>query len=408
MPGKTGLSYVLAAADRIHTKAWVRCNKGRGEIMKTGSVKIKMVQSLALLAIAGTMMGNQSCDKAPEARELRRRVQMGKVTAPPIPLPTDQFAGRKFDFAYAANTQISSILMSTKAFSTAAVDPNESFNPDGLSEEAKKYFNQCGDEVSTQEFDKLSNAPIHAKMGDASKDAACLIGSPAGLINASIIDFSFKDGFGMDLSLKNLPINMFNFNVETYQLRVGMQAHAPYDNSAHDLAAITRDDNANKGQIGAGLNFGEFGLGLKYYYSSPLGKLVNTAFTNAVNDLKNKWNEDPGNRWYSMVLRNCDKYVYLDAGGANDVGLKVGDILEIKNVKYFWEGKRCASALDREIDAETIAYVKIKNIGRNMAEGEIIEGDPAYPQIAALIYPGARAYMHKFVEQVEAEKKAKK
>lgn len=376
--------------------------------MKTGNAKMKMVKGLALVALAGSMMGNQSCKQEPEVRELRRRVQMGKVTAPPIPLPVDQFAGRKFDLAYAANTQMSSILMNTKAFSTATVDPNDVYNPEGLSEDAKKYFNQCGDEVGTQEFDKLTNAPIHMKTGDISKDAACLIGSPAGIINAQIVDFSFKDGFGVDLNLKNLPIDMFSFQAETYQLRIGLQAHAPYDNSAHDLAAILRDDNANKGSIGAGLNFGEFGLGLKYYYSSPLGKLVETSFTSGINDLKNKWNQDQGNRWYSMVLRNCDKYVYLDAGGANDVGLKEGDILQVKNVKYVWEEKRCASNLNREIDAEVVAYVRIKNIGRNMAEGEIIENDPAYPHIAAQIYPGARAYLHKFVEQVESEKAAKK
>jgi len=63
----------------------------------------------------------------------------------------------------------------------------------------------------------------------------------------------------------------------------------------------------------------------------------------SLKDLKKQW--DAAHPWYAMVLRNCDKSIYINAGNSTDAGLIVGDIVKVQNVKYRWQGATCGSAL---------------------------------------------------------------
>ena len=366
------------------------------------SVQIRIrnqVKAALLLAAAGLLMGNQGCQETAGPtdngeRILRRRVQMKRIDAPAIQLPASA-GGGQFDFAFVANAQIYDILSKTQSFTTATVDPNDLYDPSQLSDDGKAYFNQCGDEedAGTPVINKLSG-----KIQTISRSASCMIDMPQAVIEGSIFDFSLVNSAGLSLGLTGIPVlSGLSFDFQKYELDVELRAKAPLEIGKHYFSTVIDGKFKKDWGASATLNLGQLALGPKFYFSTPLSKVVNEAMTSAVTKLRDNWTLDEP--WYTTIIRNCDKYIYINGGYGNDVGLKVGDVVKIANVKYFWEGAACNSYLDSELVAETVGFAKITAVGRNVSEAWIIENDPVnYPRMAAKIYPGSRVYMHQMVK----------
>lgn len=356
-----------------------------------------LMKAGALFLIAGTMMGNQSCqqEQAAEKRELRRRVQMGSVKAPIIQLPQ----GGQFDFQSVANIQMYDVLSKTKAFSTATVDPSAVYDPSGLSNEEAEQFNQCGDEEMMSVNGKLMAKSV------LSQRAACMINLPQGVISGNILDFTLIGDNGVSVNISNF--SQFSagvgFRFKKYELAVAMRAQDPMvagGNVAGDhmvLATTSQSAYGKESSVSLNLMFSMLGLGFDSYSKTPLHKVVQDGLTLAVNDLAKQWEE--GQPWYAMVLRNCDKYIYINGGSKMDAGLKKGDIVRVQNVVYKWKKKECESELEGAIDyvGGPVAYARILNVAPTMTTAEIIERDPNYPRSTSqTILPGARVYMEKF------------
>ena len=357
----------------------------------------KLIQGFALLTLASTMMGNTTCQtQAPAARELRRRVQMGQVVAPKINLPS----GSSFDFQYVANAQMYDILTQTQAFSTATVDPTKIYDPSGLNRDEAAVFNQCGDNTD-QATSVLGK--IMAKGSTISQSAACMIDMPQGVVSGNILDFTLTSKAGVSLSLANvafLPSASFTFQQSTLSLT--MKVMSPLEkggDAAGDtrvIATTSQDAFSNDWGADLQLSFGGFSLGPSYYYNSPLSKVTSSGLTSGIDNLKTSW--DAAEPWYAMVLRNCDKYIYINAGNASDAGLQVGDLVKIQNVDYRWSADACASDLMGTVDyiGGPVAYATVISVGDNMSAAQIIDNDPNYPYSPdQLILPGARVYMQK-------------
>jgi hypothetical protein len=383
-------------------------SSGRGGIMTVA--KYKVVMSTMWIAV---LIFNQGCkeqDTTPtaEPRELRRRVQMGSIQAPVIELPKE--VGRtKFDFAYVANAQMPDILNKTKSFSTANTDPNEVWNPDGLDASEKERFNQCGDDPVSMEvasFYSKTNVAIYGSKTSISKSAACLITAPHAEISGSIYDFSLTNGGGIQLGLSGIPfLSGLSFDIAKYTMDVELRAKAILEKGNHYFSTTTTKSFGKNWKAAAQLNFGMLSLGPSYYSQTPLSTMVKESMTDAINELKKNWTTDEP--WYAMVLRSCDKYIYINGGFGNDAGLKVGDIMKIVNMKYFWDGEPCDGYLSGVIPDKTVAYVKITKVGRNISEAEIIENDPNYPHLPDIIQAGARVYAEKLVPNTVAASKKK-
>ncbi|MBV6514012.1 MAG: hypothetical protein FMNOHCHN_03598 [Ignavibacteriaceae bacterium] len=376
-----------------------------------------IAKSLVLVGIAGTMMGNQGCkeqtvDTSSTERQLRRRVQLGKIDAPVIQLPAS-FSNTKFNFGYAANIQMYDILRKTQSFSTANIDPDASFDPSGLDDSAKGDFYKCeAEDQEMQVYDYNTNARLKASVASKetlSSSAACLIDMPQALIKGAITNFQLTSGTGASLSLGNIVAGLGvegAFDFKKYTMTVSLMAKHPLEIGDHYFSTTVNSSYANQKEMSGKITYQTFGFGLKSYRASDLSKVVDDGLTQAVSDLNKNWSTD--DPWYAMVMRSCDKYVYINGGFGNDAGLKVGDIVKIANVKYFWKGDPCHSKLKGEIADKVVAYAKITSVGRNIAQAWIIENDPKYPHGSDKIYPGSRVYVEKLVEQVKAEEEAAK
>jgi hypothetical protein len=363
---------------------------------------LKVTKGLVLISLSVSVMGAQSCkeEETPVVRQLRRRVQLGKIQAPPIELPPS-YGSKKFDFAYVANMQMYDILRKTQSFSTANVDPNQVFDPADLNDDAKTDFNNCSDDDQEMQVFSGNGQKLNGKV-TFSKSAACMIDMPQAVISGAILDFQLTNGGGLSLGLANVKfLQALDFSFERYQLDVTLLAKSPMEIGDHYFSTTVKKSFGNKFGASVGLNFGTITLGPKYYMQSPLSKVVDDGLTQAVNELKNNWSAD--DPWYAMVLKACDKFIYINGGYGNDAGLKVGDILRVQNVTYEWQDRACHSQLRGEMALNPVAYVKVISVGRNLAAGEIIERDPQYPHLPDRIYPGSRVYLEKTVEQVQAE-----
>ena len=366
----------------------------------------QIIKGLALIGIAGSMMGNQSCQQTTAAsRELRRRVQMTQMTAPPIILPQ----GGTFNFQTAANAQMYTVLQSTSAFTTSTIDPLKIYDTTGLSSDESSQFNQCNDQPVVTTSGTLSTKSTISQV------AGCMIDMPQGLIKGSILDFTLYNSAGLSLNMAQIPGlpavgGGFSFEVKSYAMDLAMQAMSPLvaggivagDHKV--IAATSKESFQNSFQASLTINFAGFGLGPSYYQQSPLSQVVLDGLTQGVNDLKSQW--DAAEPWYAMVIKNCDKYIYINAGNASDVGLKPGDIIRIQNVDYRWQGDACKSQLQSAVDyiGGPVAYATVINVGDNMSTAQIIDKDPNYPYNPnQLIYPGARVYMEQMVGTAPAQ-----
>lgn len=358
----------------------------------------------AILLGCWLSMGAEKCTKKPEPqpepRQLRRRVQLAPIQAPVIELP-EQLGRKKFDFAFVANMQMYDILSKTQSFTTATIDPNETWDPSDLNEDSKDRFNQCGDadDVGVQNYHYWSNS----KMQAISRNAACMIYMPQAKIEGSVIDFTLTTDIDVSLGLKEIPfLNFVKFKMSKYMISVDLRAKHPMEIGDHYFSTVIMDKWAKDWGASVGLDLGALTLGPSGYFKTPLKNMVNEAFTEAVKKLRDQWTADEP--WYAMVMKSCDKYIYINGGYGNDVGLKTGDIVRIQNVKYFWDDQVCKSRLIGEIRGETVAYAKVTTVGRNISEAWIIQGDPNYPMNEKyVIYPGSRVYMEKMVEEKPAD-----
>lgn len=357
----------------------------------------RLLKVSSLVCLAGILMGVEGCQQQ-ETRNLRRRVQMGKIQAPTMMLP----GGRgPFDFQFVANAQMYDILRKTGSFSTATIDPNKTYDPSGLSNDEAASFNQCTDPLEPK------GAGLHAK-STISEYGACMIDLPQGVVSGAILNFQLTSSAGTSVSLLDIPLlPSLSFDFKSYELSMALNVMDPLI-VGQNIAATSKQSFANNLTVAATVNFGGFQLGPKLYYDSPLRQVVDNGMTMAVTDLKSQW--DRALPWYAMVLRNCDKSIYINAGNKTDAGLMVNDLVRIHNVRYRWAGEVCASHLmGTDMNENPVAWARIVSVGDTISVAKIVENDPKYPYSPdQLLKPGSRVYMEKMAPATTAKAAVRK
>ncbi len=350
------------------------------------SVSKKAIRGVALLPMALLLMGNQKCQEPQaEGRELRRRVEMGMIEAPPMSLPE----GGKFDFKFVANAQLYDVLRKTKSFSTATMDGSHPLEQ--MTQCDCDAFNRCDDDVRNPEDSRMM------KPGKFSTVATCMINMPQAVIEGSITGFELTNAMGVSIDILK-PVDLgLSVDVKKATLTMAFQAEDPLI-PGQILATSTPRAQRQETALSANINFGAFSIGPRAYFKSPLADVVHKAMTNGINDLKKQMDEN--SPWYAMVLKNCDKAVLINAGSASDAGLEKGDVLEIYNVRYRWEGEVCDSRLLGTIPAsgKPIAVAEVEVVGDTLSQARIIEQD----QEGTKIQPGARVYVRKLIKPAKA------
>ncbi|MEZ0390609.1 MAG: hypothetical protein ACAH59_00235 [Pseudobdellovibrionaceae bacterium] len=338
-----------------------------------------MKKILILLPIALLSMANQKCEDKPQSRELRRRVELGMITAPQIQLPE----GGKFDFQFAANAQLQDVLRKTQSFSTSTMDGT--FELEQMTMSDREEFNRCDDDVLTSENSLQAKA-----RGEHSIVATCMINAPQASINGAVTGFELTNSVGLTVNLiGSTPISA-GFQAKKAVLTMAFDADDPFIDG-HHLASSTPKANRREFSV----NFGYGFLGFNGYFKSDLAGVVHKAMTSGILDLKKQM--DQNSPWFATILRNCDTHILINAGGAADAGLKEGDVLEVYNVQYEWKGKICESQLQNSIPdtdpGKPIAVAVVRRVGDTVSRAEIIQQDSN----GTKIQPGSRVYLKKMV-----------
>lgn len=350
--------------------------------MKRTSLQ-NITKGSVLLPLALLMMGNQQCQQPNTTeRELRRRVEMGTIEAPAIPLPE----GGKFDFKYVANAQLYDVLRTTQSFSTSTMDGTHQLEE--MTQADRDAFNRCDDDVLNP------SAKVMGKAQTISTVASCMINMPQAVITGDVTGFELTSSAGLSINLlQPLPLGL-SVGVKKATLDMAFRAEDPLI-PGHVLAASTPSAKRQEISFSANINFGVFSVGPSAYFKSPLAEVVKKAMVTGISDLKAQM--DKASPWYAMVLRNCDKAIYINAGGASDAGLQAGDIIEIYNVVYQWEGEVCNSKLMGSMNSTAlgspIAVAKVSVVGDTMSRAEIIQQDAN----GTKIQPGSRVIYRKVV-----------
>lgn len=337
-----------------------------------------LLKAGVLISTAGLMMGNQSCEQQPaQGRELKRIVEVGKLTSPQIVLPQ----GGSFDFQYVANQQIYAVLQNSEHFALRYAppvlpDPNPGFSD-------QKYFNVTNnDKVMLKAM--AANAGI-ADKPQYSKEAECLVNLPNARIAGSVNSFEMIGGAGVQIGFNAAgPIDVsgltgLGFNIEFAQLALSMMATHPLTNGL--LAAANVSAKQTKTKVNFTLNVGAFTVGPSAYYQTPLAKVTEKALisgvTNLYDGLKTK------EEWYSRILMDHDSdLVFL---GGKNVGVKEGDEFSVYNELYYWEGDPCNSKYYGGGAGTPVATLKVHTVGDEISFARRTDNGDENPVLGAKV-----------------------
>ncbi|WP_413290322.1 hypothetical protein [Bdellovibrio sp. HCB337] len=338
-----------------------------------------LVKAGVLLSTAGLMMGNQSCEqKAAPQRELKRIVEMGKITAPSITLPQ----GGSFDFQYVANQQVYGVLQKSEHFALRYAPPVVEVPTTNANGDTKFFNVTTNDKVMMKAFASNSGA---SEKPQYSKDAECLINLPNARIAGSVNAFEMIGGAGVQIGFNAAgPIDVsgltgLGFSIEWAQLALSMMATHPLTNGL--LAGGNVTSNQTKTKVNFTLDVGAFSVGPSAYYQTPLAKVTESALTKGVNTiydgLKSK------EEWYSRVLMDHDSHLVI-LGGTN-VNAKVGDQFSIYNELYYWEGDPCNSKYYGGGAATPVATIELDWVGDEVSRGKVVTQTDENPVLGAKV-----------------------
>lgn len=331
------------------------------------------VRSLILvLAVAPLFMANKGCDKQEaqvQGRTLKKRVELGKINSAAFDLP----GGGHFDFQFVANAQMYEVIQETGHFTMPYLEPTPTLRQSKL-----KSYSKLDSSLLKKWMNKVSTPQIP-------EDVACLISMPQAYIGGSIKSFEMVGGGGLTIGFG--PGGAFDVSrvpsasvlLSFAQLDVGLVAYSPVRKTV--LATGSATAKQTKVDLNLTIDFGQFTLGPKFFFQSPLSKVTKKALTKAVEELSASLSAEP---WKGRIHYNHDGLVLIEGG--EDVGLMVGDTLDIYNENHFWEGEPCKSRYKGSTRSKTpVATIKVVSVGEALSEAEAISQTDWNPQPGDLL-----------------------
>lgn len=335
--------------------------------------KHKFVKTAVLVAGAAMTMGNQKCQQQPQARTLKKIVDVSGVTSAPIRFPD----GSSFDFQYVANQQIYGVLQESNEFAfkakkTFATSPAQVTQAKMTTGADIKMFNlsdadtammkasalQAGKEVDTQ----------------YAKTAWCMANLPQARLSGSVNSFEMIGGGGISLGftpagpVPSVTLGSASVNIEQAQMDFSMMATRPLSSTV--IAAANVNSKQTKTKLNFTINFGVWSVGPSAYYQTPLATVTKKALTTAVGTLSKQMASDA---WFTRILANHD--THLMVVGGSDVKLEVGDQLLVYNEEYYWDGEPCNSNYlgGGAAAGSAVAKIEIDWVGDEISRGKVIE-----------------------------------
>jgi len=347
--------------------------------MRTKKLTLNLLKSGMLISTAGLMMGNQSCQQEQVSqRELKRIIEMGKITSPKVNLPS----GGSFDFEYVANQQVYGVLQNSEHFALRYATPVEPVPNAPSFKDQKKLNVSANDKVMLKAF--AANSGVEEKP-QYSTAAECMINVPNARIGGAVNAFELIGGGGVNIGFNQMgPIEVgglagVNFAIQWAQLDLSMRATHPLTDGI--LAAANVTSKQTKTEVSFNLNVSGFNIGPSAYYQTPLAKVTKTALTKGVNDLYAKMKDKE--EWYSRILMNHDTHLVM-LGGTN-VNAKEGDQFNVYNELYYWDGEPCNSKYYGGGASTPVATIEIDWVGDEVSRGKVIMQTDDNPVLGAKV-----------------------
>lgn len=355
----------------------------------------QILKAMALVPVAGLMMGNQSCQQqqAVQKRTYKKIVEMGSIAAQPILLPD----GSSFDFKFVANQQMYGVIADNGNFSlrgNSLVVSDPSLSSTSSLKDSQAFNLSANDKTLLQKSFDVSQSDFRAAF---SRTAWCMVNLPQAKLYGSINSFEIIGGGGLSLGYTPTgPIGgiagaSVNFNVQSAQLDLSMRGLPALGNTI--LGATNVTSKQTKTNIGLNINFGLFSVGPSFYYSTPLATVVKKGLTTGLDQLATQMSND---EWYTRVFADQDTSVILVGG--TDVGFEVGDQLDIYNEQYAWDGEPCNSNYLGGVGTGEDSYyarVEITSVGDQLSQAKVIKIDPNAVQGFASVGAKVKLYMLK-------------
>ncbi|HRO66144.1 MAG TPA: hypothetical protein PL182_01115 [Pseudobdellovibrionaceae bacterium] len=339
-----------------------------------------------LLPLAALLMGNESCQKqveAPKARELKKIVEMGRMSSPLMVIP----GVTNFDFGFVANQQLYGVLMESDGFALRYLPPLSSSTIDSA-----VSSNLSQNDVAIFRKARLSGGSVN-QAANWSKEASCMVNLPMAKVSGSVNAFEIVGGGGLTIGFT--PSGAHNggglsgdlgVQLQYAQMDLSMMAIRSLTNGT--MAAVNVTAKQTKTNINVGINLGMFRLGPSFFYQTPLASVTKNALIKAVTGLKENLAKE---EWYTRVLANHDSHLTI-IGGRN-VNLEKGDQLAVYNELYYWHGEPCGSQYIGGAAQDPVAIAEVESVGDEISIVKLIKQSDENAVI------GAKVTAYKLIEK---------
>ncbi len=337
-----------------------------------------MLKITAVMSLAGLMMGNTNCGgKAPvdQGRVLRRLVEVGKVSAQPIPLPN----GQEFDLQFVINQQYPDVLVGSGQYAVINRDATGDLIGGGL---------------TAKDSGLLSKMGVIAEKWYATKDAECLISLPQYKLNGVVNSYEWVSGGGIRVGYTPSGSNAVSniggsVHFDKAEMDLTLRAKNPIDGTVSRVANVTK--NQIKTKVAFDISFGQFNIGPEFYYQKGLAKVTKEALELGLKALRAQTDQQP---WQTRAGEVQDNFVTIVGG--DDINLMPGDQVSFQNARYQWkqEDKVCDPAYYvGHVPGQIVAYGVVTDVGDHLSTVKIDQNT-----MLDDIVPGALVKLVKLVE----------
>lgn len=349
-----------------------------------GLLRNTLLRSAIMISIATFSMGNQSCKQQQQepvptqGRVLRKKVEVGRVDAAAIQLPN----GGRFDFAFAANSQMYDVLRKSGNFTL-------------------NYQTSSPTPADQNILSLIKSSDDNDFSGHLSSDSSCLVEMNDLKIGGAISGFEMVSGKGLKLGYSPngawgpvAGIGM-GYDVQKAQMDLTMVAYHPITRRVMATSHQTPEQTIKS--MNFSLDLAGLQIGPSYWRQTPLAQVVFDGLSSAIAQIAKDLETDA---WYTRVLHNVDDHVIINGGGVLDSGLKVGDQLITYREVVEWDGDPCNSEYKGSFPQTTaLGLLEVVSVGDTRTLAKKMKGFNPEPNIR-----GVRVYMFKTVEELSAAK----
>ena len=331
------------------------------------------------LVLGFFLMANESCEQAQTRRQLKKRVDLGRVEAPIFSMPGQE----KLDLSWGLNTIFSNFSGSESIVvrkATRATLPNgvqqASLAPEDV---AIQMLSQ------RQGFIELQNSP---------SAPSCVQDMPVAVLSGAAFAFEFTGAFSGTFGFRSVAgqANQFvdlgkdlnvaaKVKVDFYSLSA-LYRVAPFFRDGPVRSAVV-DGKTTKTQISADIDFGGIFVNPSRVFevriSDAIQKSVDGGFKSMVSIL-----DDPAFQreyfWRAHVSRvlQSPSATRVEITAGRETGLCEGDLFDVYNLEHRWAGRECESEYRGysrvPSDSAPVARVRVLSVGSQLSQA-VLEGD---------------------------------